>query len=78
VQWPTSPQSIQGPGKKPPLPNGTPNTNTLMNPVLETFLQQQNLSCLTCHTGASTAKAQGFPGFASGYSFLFGHARPSQ
>ena len=78
VQWPTSPQSIQGPGKKPPLPNGTPNTNTLMNPVLETFLQQQNLSCLTCHTGASTAKAQGFPGFASGYSFLFGHAKPNQ
>lgn len=78
VQWPTSPQSIQGPGKTPPLPNGTPNTNTLMNPVLETFLQQQNLSCLTCHTGASTAKAQGFPRFASGYSFLFGHAKPQQ
>lgn len=78
VQWPTSPQSIQGAGKTAPLPNGTPNTNTLMNPVLETFLQQQNMSCLTCHTGASTAKAAGFPRFASSYSFLLGHAKPSQ
>lgn len=78
VQWPTSPQSIQGAGKTAPLPNGTPNTNTLMNPVLETFLQKQNMSCLTCHTGASTAPAKGFSGFASSYSFLFGHAKPSQ
>ena len=78
VQWPTSPQSIRGPGKTAPLPNGTPNTNTLMNPVLETFLQQQNMSCLTCHTGASTAKATGFPRFASSYSFLLGHAKSSQ
>ena len=62
------------------MPDGpdadTPRAST--NPVLETFLQQQNMSCLTCHTGASTAKAAGFPRFASSYSFLLGHAKPSQ
>jgi hypothetical protein len=78
VQWPTSPQSIQGAGKLAPLPNGTPNTNTLMNPVLETFIQRQNMSCLTCHTGAATAQVTGFPGYASSYSFLLGHAKSSQ
>lgn len=72
VQWPNSGQAINKPGMTTPLPNGSPNTNTLMNPVLETFLQTPNTSCLGCHTYAS---ATGPGSYGSGYSFLFGHAK---
>lgn len=78
VQWPTSAQSINGPAKLSPLPNGSPNTTTLMNPVLETFLQQGSISCLGCHTNASVATPTNINNplsYASSYSFLFGHAK---
>ncbi|HEY1059291.1 MAG TPA: hypothetical protein VGE55_11235 [Limnobacter sp.] len=72
VQWPTSGQPINKAGMTVPLPNGSPNTNTLMNPVLETYLQVPNMSCLGCHTNASAA---GGGAFGSSYSFLLGHAK---
>jgi hypothetical protein len=69
VQWPTSPTPIGNPGEKTPLPCGIPNTETMMNPVIETFLQTPKTSCLGCHIRAS---AQG--GYGASYSFLFHHA----
>jgi hypothetical protein len=76
VQWPTSSVPINKPAQGVPLPNGSPNTTTLMNPVLETFLQQPNISCLGCHTYGSTASiGSSTTTYASGYSFLFGHAQ---
>lgn len=57
-----------------PLPMGKPSTDTLMNPVLETFMQQQNVSCLGCHgTYASIAKNASI---GSGFSFMFSNAGP--
>lgn len=77
VQWPTSPQTVGTPGQQTPLPNGSPNTTTLMNPVLETYLQKPTTSCLGCHTYASTATPNNLSNplsLGSSYSFLFGHA----
>jgi hypothetical protein len=54
-----------------PLPDGKPNTQTLMNPVIETFLQKQNVSCLGCHMYGSIAGAKN----AASYSFLLSHAQ---
>jgi hypothetical protein len=55
-----------------PLPNLDPNTPTVMNAVLETFLQREGVGCFFCHRFAKTAGAA--PGYAAGYSFAFEHA----
>lgn len=78
VQWPTSSVPVGAPGQSAPLPNGTPNTMTMINPVLETFLQKSGNSCLGCHTHANTAQASSLaaaPNLAASYSFLLGHAK---
>jgi hypothetical protein len=72
VQWPTKPVNI---GTLPVpvttnLPDGTPNTQTMANAVLETFLQLPNKGCLTCHVGAPTASGKSM----SSYSFTFSNA----
>jgi hypothetical protein len=72
VQWPNSAVPIGKPGQTAPLPNGTPNTAALTNPVLETFMQTNTKSCLGCHTGAAVP---GQNNLASSYSFLMGHAQ---
>jgi len=57
-----------------PLSPGQPNqilpSATLMNPVLETFMQTQGTGCMSCHSYASTPK-----GATSGFSFMFGRAQ---
>jgi len=73
VQWPVNPKPIGKPGQKTnKLADGTPNTKTMMNPVLETFLQHDNTSCLGCHTEARIAKGGSY---AASFSFLLGHAK---
>jgi hypothetical protein len=56
-----------------PLPMGMPSIDTLMNPVLETFMQQQGTSCLGCHATYANSAASATVG--SGYSFMFGNAQ---
>lgn len=77
VQWPLNPVDI---AKQPvplnvPLPNGNPNSTTVVNAVLETFKQQPGTGCLSCHVYGSVASSgsQG-PNYATDYSFVFGHA----
>ena len=76
VQW--SPQTFDFKTPVPvmlpmPPPPGKNNTNTLMNPVLETFMQQPNVSCVGCHRHlAGTANNENI---GSGYSFMFGYAQ---
>ena len=51
VQWPQNPvllSNVTVPAMV-PLPSGNLNTQTLTNPVLETFQQQQNTGCMACH-----------------------------
>ncbi len=84
VQWPENPidlSTLPVPALQ-PLPLDTPNTQTLMNPVLETFMQYQGTSCTGCHTIARVSSHQSNatnrtppPQNASSYSFMFGYAR---
>jgi hypothetical protein len=69
--WPTTP-CIGLPNQKAPLPEGMPNTPTMVNPVIETFLQTENMSCLGCHKKASDAQGGSY---ATSFSFLFRHAK---
>jgi hypothetical protein len=77
IQWPLSPVDISKDTApvNVPLPNGNPNSATVVNAVLETFKQQQGTGCMTCHIYGSVASSgnQG-PNYATGYSFVFGHA----
>jgi hypothetical protein len=79
VQWPqSSSNDIGQPAKITPLSSGSPNTSTLMNPVMETFQQQSKYSCLYCHVNAKVARPSGVSNpkdYASSLSFLFGHAQ---
>lgn len=52
---------------------GDVSTATLVNPVLETFMQTKNNSCMGCHSFATTAQAQSST--ATGFSFMFGNAQ---
>lgn len=72
VQWPLKPVDISKlpPPQKPNLPDGDPNTQTIVNAVLETFVQTPGTGCLACHIGAPTASG----GYASSYSFTFSNA----
>jgi hypothetical protein len=74
VQW--SPKTVTLKTPVPitlPLPMGQPSTDTLMNAVLETFMQQKGTSCLQCH--ATYANSAANPSVGSGYSFMFGNAQ---
>lgn len=81
VQWPKVPvplSSLKAPVTQ-PLPDGTPNDPTLVNAVLETFLQQSNVGCIECHQYAATAASGGNkPTNYAGYSFMFGRASTPQ
>ena len=71
AQW--SPRGIAVPvPAKVPLPLGIPSTGTLMNPVLETFMQTTGTNCSGCHAFASTAKDNTI---AAGFSFMFLNAQ---
>lgn len=77
VQWPLSPQPLskQTPPAATPLPDGQPNTKTMVNAVLETFLQKPDVGCLACHQYAKVAPVNGQkPNYASSYSFMFKRA----
>jgi hypothetical protein len=79
VQWANVPVPI---AKLPapqsaPLPDGQPNTPTMVNAVLETFLQQPGTSCITCHQYATVASVgKQSPNYAASYSYAFGRASP--
>jgi hypothetical protein len=74
VQWSTEAINLQTPVPwKLPLPQGKPTTDTLINAVLETFMQQQGTSCLQCHSMYAGTAAD--PSVGSGYSFMFSNAR---
>ncbi|MGO8916822.1 MAG: hypothetical protein ACLQJR_13030 [Stellaceae bacterium] len=83
VQWPQYAFGLPAPVPDPrqrlaqgvPLSVGTPSTQTLMNPVLETFRQSPNVSCLGCHAGGAIAASNGVAPLAADYSFLLGHAQ---
>ena len=82
VQWPhfalSAPTPVPEPQRRArqmlPLAIGTPSTPTLMNPVLETFRQFPNVSCLGCHAQAATARRDSRGAYAADYSFLFRRA----
>lgn len=59
-----------------PLATGTPSTATLMNPVLETYMQNRGTSCLGCHSFATTAQPNSTT--ATGFSFMFGNAKSAK
>jgi len=74
VQWSPPTVVLKTPVPIPlPLPMGKPSTDTLMNAVLETFLQHPGTSCLKCH--ATYANTAANPNVGSGYSFMFGNAQ---
>jgi hypothetical protein len=76
VQWPTNQchtPCIGIPSQKTTqVPEGSPTPATLVNPVIETFLQTPNTSCIGCHKVASDAKGGSY---ATSFSFLLGHAK---
>jgi hypothetical protein len=82
VQWPQYAFGLPTPVPDPqrqsrgvPLSIGTPSTRTLINPVLETFRQSANVSCLGCHADAAIAPHPNATPLAADYSFLLGHAQ---
>jgi hypothetical protein len=76
IQWSTTLHDIGKitPPSTQPLPYGTPPNNTVLNAVLETFIQQPNNSCLACHRTATIASSAQNPPM-SAYSFAFGAAQ---
>jgi len=78
VQW--SPRTVVLKTPVPiklPLPQGMPNTQQMVNAVLETFMQQTGVNCVQCHAANASSAADSSVG--SGYSFMFGYASaPSQ
>ena len=79
VQWATIPVQVAAlpAPKSAPLPDGQPNTPTLVNAVLETFLQKDGMSCIGCHKAAKVAPtAEQKPNYAAGYSFALKSAQP--
>jgi len=77
IQWSDPSVAIpQTPPAVAPLPYGNPPNKTVVNAVLETFLQRPGLGCLTCHRGAQVPTVPGnTTKYATSYSFLFGHAK---
>jgi hypothetical protein len=86
TQWPRGSYSVS-----PPVPQnaplalttnvGGPNTEQLLNPVIETYMQVTQAqdpaqrSCMACHSYAQVADQK--LKFATGFSFLFGRAQPA-
>jgi hypothetical protein len=82
VQWPQNPKLLSAlpiPAMV-ALPDGNPNTDTLVNPVLETYKQKEGTGCFRCHVYATISSAQSpppqkAPQNAASYSFSFGYAQ---
>jgi hypothetical protein len=73
-QWSRTTLNLLSPTPLPtPVNTGSVSTATLINPVLETYLQTRGTSCLGCHSFANTATPNS--GTASGFSFMFGNAK---
>jgi hypothetical protein len=72
VQWPKHPEEVGKAGQEVPLSLGDSNRDTLVNPVLETFMQADRISCLRCHSHAHGPNGSRL---ATGYSFLLEHAK---
>jgi hypothetical protein len=76
VQWSETTTDISKipPPSLQPLPYGKPPNDTVLNAVLETFIQQPGNSCLACHrTATIVSSAQNAP--ATAYSFVFSAAQ---
>lgn len=74
TQWSTTVLNLTTPvPSSVPLNAGSVTTATLINPVLETFMQTPNNSCLGCHAYATTAQPKSTVG--TGFSFMFGNAK---
>jgi hypothetical protein len=77
TQWSKTVLNLSTPIPLPaPLSAGKPgdiSTNTLINPVLETFMQTKGNSCMGCHAFATTAQKGSKT--ATGFSFMFGNAQ---
>jgi len=81
VQWPQNPvllSTLTIPAMI-TLPTGNLNTDTLTNPVLETYQQASGTGCMACHIYGAISSAQTpappAPNNASSYSFTFGYAQ---
>jgi hypothetical protein len=78
IQWSTSTDDISKipPPSSTPLPYGKPPNNTVVNAVLETFVQKDGTSCLGCHRGAAIAPSiPNTPNYSTAYSFTFSAAQ---
>ena len=76
TQWPSD-AVVVPPAARAPLPNGNMIPRTLLNTMLETYVQDKYISCIDCHVGATIANDRnGNPSsFGSDYSFLYGLAQ---
>lgn len=76
TQWPSD-AVVVPPAAKVPLPNGNMIPRTLLNTMLETYVQDKYISCIDCHVRARIANDRnGNPSsFGSDYSFLYGLAQ---
>lgn len=78
IQWSTTTIDISKitPPSNAPLPYGTPPNDTVVNAVLETFVQTTGTSCLGCHMGATVASSgKEAPNYSTAYSFVFSAAQ---
>jgi len=76
IQWSETTTDIGKitPPSTQPLPYGKPPNDTVLNAVLETFIQQSGNSCLACHRTATIASSAPNPPMTA-YSFVFGAAQ---
>lgn len=80
IQWSTTTTDISkiAPPSNAPLPYGKPpsTNNTVVNAVLETFVQTTGTSCLGCHVSATVASSgNNSPNYTTAYSFVFSAAQ---
>lgn len=74
TQWSRTALKLNGPAPaQAPLQPGDISTPTMINAVLETYMQTKNNSCLGCHAFATTAQPNSST--ATGFSFMFGNAQ---
>ena len=72
TQWPSD-AAVVPPAAKVPLVEGNMIPRTLLNTTLETYVQYERISCMTCHRNATIAG--GNTSFGSDYSFVYGAAK---
>lgn len=72
AQWPGDALVVK-PRAKIPLPDGNMIPRTLLNTTLETYVQNDRISCMDCHRTAATARKGSK--FGSDYTFVYGLAK---